>query len=179
VGHLVQPSCRSRVTYSRLQRTLSRRVLNISRERELQRRRTSYSTLSLSNKHTTYLTQHFLQLKIVRNRLLQASLRYILNAISKNINTISRRMPTHGRRSQLESQLVHQEETSSSAKQVLSFTTCTAPMRQKDNQLYTMDFLSVQQPTLLCITRPEEPNPNSLCPTAPQTPMSCPVFPGY
>ena len=32
VGHLVQPSCRSRVTYSRLQRTLSRRVLNISRE---------------------------------------------------------------------------------------------------------------------------------------------------
>ena len=31
VGHLVQPSCRSRVTYSRLHRTLSRRVLNISR----------------------------------------------------------------------------------------------------------------------------------------------------
>ena len=32
VGHLVQPSCRSRVTYSRLHRTSSRRVLNISRE---------------------------------------------------------------------------------------------------------------------------------------------------
>ena len=32
MGHLVQPSCRSRVTYSRLHRTLSRRVLNISRE---------------------------------------------------------------------------------------------------------------------------------------------------
>jgi len=32
VGHVVQPSCRSRVTYSRLERTLSRRVLNISRE---------------------------------------------------------------------------------------------------------------------------------------------------
>ena len=32
VGHLVQPSCRSRVTYSRLHRTLSRWVLNISRE---------------------------------------------------------------------------------------------------------------------------------------------------
>ena len=32
MGHLVQPSCRSRVTYSRLHRTASRRVLNISRE---------------------------------------------------------------------------------------------------------------------------------------------------
>ena len=32
VGHLVQYLCHSRVTYSRLQRTLSRRVLNISRE---------------------------------------------------------------------------------------------------------------------------------------------------
>jgi len=32
VGHLVQPPCQSRVTYSRLHRTLSRRVLNISRE---------------------------------------------------------------------------------------------------------------------------------------------------
>jgi len=32
VGHLVQPSCRSRVTQSRLQRTLSRQVSNISRE---------------------------------------------------------------------------------------------------------------------------------------------------
>ena len=32
VGHPVQPSCRSRVTYSRLHRTTSRRVLNISRE---------------------------------------------------------------------------------------------------------------------------------------------------
>jgi len=32
VGHLVQPPCRSRVTYSRLHRTLSRQVLNISRE---------------------------------------------------------------------------------------------------------------------------------------------------
>ena len=32
MGHLVQPPCRSRVTYSRLHRTLSRRVLNISRE---------------------------------------------------------------------------------------------------------------------------------------------------
>ena len=32
MGHLVQHSCRSRVTYSRLHRTLSRRVLNISRE---------------------------------------------------------------------------------------------------------------------------------------------------
>jgi len=34
VDHLVQPLCRSRVTYSRLHRTLSRQVLNISRERE-------------------------------------------------------------------------------------------------------------------------------------------------
>jgi len=34
VGHLVQPLCRSKVTYSRLHRTLSRRVLNISREGE-------------------------------------------------------------------------------------------------------------------------------------------------
>jgi len=34
VGHLVQPSCRSRTTYSRLHRTLSRWVLNISREGE-------------------------------------------------------------------------------------------------------------------------------------------------
>jgi len=34
VGHLVQPPCRSRVTYSRLHRTASRRVLNISREGE-------------------------------------------------------------------------------------------------------------------------------------------------
>jgi len=32
VGHLVQPPCRSRVTYSRLHRILSRWVLNISRE---------------------------------------------------------------------------------------------------------------------------------------------------
>jgi len=32
VDHLVQPLCRSRVTYSRLHRTLSRRVLNISKE---------------------------------------------------------------------------------------------------------------------------------------------------
>jgi len=32
VGHLVQPLCRSRVTYSRLHRTLSRWVLNISRD---------------------------------------------------------------------------------------------------------------------------------------------------
>ena len=32
VGHLVQPSCQSRVTYSRLHRTSSRRALNISRE---------------------------------------------------------------------------------------------------------------------------------------------------
>ena len=32
MGHQVQPSCRSRVTYSRLHRTASRRVLNISRE---------------------------------------------------------------------------------------------------------------------------------------------------
>jgi len=32
VGHLVQTPCQSRVTYSRLHRTLSRRVLNISRE---------------------------------------------------------------------------------------------------------------------------------------------------
>ena len=32
MGHLVQPSCWSRVTFSRLHRTLSRRVLNISRE---------------------------------------------------------------------------------------------------------------------------------------------------
>ena len=32
VGHLVQPPCQSRVTYSRLHRTLSGRVLNISRE---------------------------------------------------------------------------------------------------------------------------------------------------
>ena len=32
MGHPVQPSCPSRVTYSRPHRTLSRRVLNISRE---------------------------------------------------------------------------------------------------------------------------------------------------
>jgi len=32
VGHLVQPSCRSRVTQSRLHRTMSRWGLNISRE---------------------------------------------------------------------------------------------------------------------------------------------------
>ena len=32
VGHLVQPTCWSRVTYSRLHRTLSRQVLNTSRE---------------------------------------------------------------------------------------------------------------------------------------------------
>jgi len=32
VGHLVQPPCQSRVTYSRLHRTLSRWVLNNSRE---------------------------------------------------------------------------------------------------------------------------------------------------
>jgi len=32
VGHLLQPSCRSRVTYSRLHRAASRWVLNISRE---------------------------------------------------------------------------------------------------------------------------------------------------
>jgi len=32
VGHLVQPPCRSKVTYSRLHRTLSRWVLNMSRE---------------------------------------------------------------------------------------------------------------------------------------------------
>jgi len=32
VGRLVQPPCQSRVTYSRLHRTASRRVLNISRE---------------------------------------------------------------------------------------------------------------------------------------------------
>jgi len=31
-GHLVQPSCRSRVAYSRLHRTSSRLVLNISKE---------------------------------------------------------------------------------------------------------------------------------------------------
>ena len=41
MGHLVQPPCRSRVTYSRLHRTLSRQVLNISREGE--------STTSLGN----------------------------------------------------------------------------------------------------------------------------------
>ena len=32
MGHLVQPSSRSRVTYSRLHRNLSRQILNISRE---------------------------------------------------------------------------------------------------------------------------------------------------
>jgi len=32
VGHLVQLPCRSTITYSRLHRTLSRQVLNISRE---------------------------------------------------------------------------------------------------------------------------------------------------
>ena len=32
MGHPVQPPCLSRVTYSRLHRTLSRRGLNISRE---------------------------------------------------------------------------------------------------------------------------------------------------
>jgi len=32
VGHLVQPRCQSRVSYSRLHRTLSRQVLNIFRE---------------------------------------------------------------------------------------------------------------------------------------------------
>jgi len=40
-GHLVQPPCWSRVTYSRLHRTASRRVLSISRERD--------STTSLGN----------------------------------------------------------------------------------------------------------------------------------
>jgi len=34
VGHPAQPSCRSRVTQSRLHRTLSRQVLNISREED-------------------------------------------------------------------------------------------------------------------------------------------------
>ena len=34
MGHVVQPPCRSRVTYSRLHRTVSRWVLNISREEE-------------------------------------------------------------------------------------------------------------------------------------------------
>ena len=34
VGHLVQPPCRSRVTYSRLHKTTSRQVLNISREED-------------------------------------------------------------------------------------------------------------------------------------------------
>ena len=32
MGHLVQPSCQSRVIYSRLHRTLSRQIFNISRE---------------------------------------------------------------------------------------------------------------------------------------------------
>jgi len=41
VDHLVQPPCQSRVTYSRLHRTASRQVLNISREGE--------STTSLGN----------------------------------------------------------------------------------------------------------------------------------
>jgi len=41
VGHPVQPPCRSRVIYSRLHRTLSRWVLNISREGD--------STTSLGN----------------------------------------------------------------------------------------------------------------------------------
>ena len=41
VDQLVQPSCQSRVTYSRLHRTVSRLVLNISREGE--------STTSLGN----------------------------------------------------------------------------------------------------------------------------------
>ena len=35
MGHLVQPPWRSRVSYSRLHRTLSRQVLNISREGEI------------------------------------------------------------------------------------------------------------------------------------------------
>jgi len=39
VGHLVQPLCESRVTQSRLQRTLSRWVLNISREGERERKK--------------------------------------------------------------------------------------------------------------------------------------------
>ena len=41
MGHLVQPPCQSRVTCSRLHRTLSRRILNISREGD--------STTSLGN----------------------------------------------------------------------------------------------------------------------------------
>ena len=41
VGHLVQLPCQSRVTYSRMHRTLSRQVLNISREGD--------STTSLGN----------------------------------------------------------------------------------------------------------------------------------
>jgi len=41
VGHLVQPPCQSRITYSRLHGTLSRRDLNISREGD--------STTSLRN----------------------------------------------------------------------------------------------------------------------------------
>jgi len=48
VGHLVQSTCRSRVTYSRLQRTLSRWVLNISREGE--------STTSLGSLFQCFVT---------------------------------------------------------------------------------------------------------------------------
>ena len=46
--HLVQPPCWSRVTYSRLHRTLSRRVLNISREGD--------STTSLGNLFQGFVT---------------------------------------------------------------------------------------------------------------------------
>jgi len=46
VGHLVQPLCQSRVTYSRLHRTLSRRVLTISREGESTRDKKLMDVLS-------------------------------------------------------------------------------------------------------------------------------------
>lgn len=62
----------------------------------------------------------------------------------QKINTVSRRMPTHDRRSQLESQLVHQKETFSSAKWVLSFMTCTARVWQNNKQIYTTDFISIR-----------------------------------
>jgi len=59
VGHLVQPSCWSRVTYSRLHRTLSRRVLNISREGDSTMRSTCTYSRGHYLAHLPLLVIHF------------------------------------------------------------------------------------------------------------------------
>ena len=85
MGHLVQPSCRSRVTYSRLHRTLSRQVLNISREGDsttttthqlLQANHTSYEDLSPTPIGTS--------LTLVRRLLQHDDLNQLLEQIQKN-----------------------------------------------------------------------------------------------